>query len=86
MTLCTRCDGVGFLNTEQLPFDAFEVGTDAVLVWMKTDAGIESDVQICDCCGDGVGWYGAPGSHYGPDDPPGPGGPYASNGGLCQCH
>lgn len=44
------------------------------------------DVQVCDCCGDGESWYGVPGEHYGPDDPPGPNGPYAGNGGLCQCH
>ena len=44
------------------------------------------DVAICDCCGDGDGWYGTPGEHYGADDPQGPGGPYASNGGLCKCH
>jgi len=22
------------------------------------------DVQVCDCCGDGDGWYGIPGEHY----------------------
>ncbi len=44
------------------------------------------DVEVCDCCGDGEGWYGAPGEHYGPDDPQGPKGPYANNGGLCKCH
>lgn len=44
------------------------------------------DVAVCDCCGDGDGWYGEPGHHYGVDDPPGPSGPYASNGGLCCCH
>ena len=44
------------------------------------------DVEECDCCGDGEGWYGEPGQHYGPDDPRGDKGPYAANGGLCQCH
>lgn len=41
------------------------------------------DIEICDCCGDGEGWYGVPGEHYGPDDPRGPRGPY---GGLAKCH
>ena len=36
--------------------------------------------------GDGEGWYGTPGEHYGPDDPPGRQGPYDSNGGFCHCH
>lgn len=44
------------------------------------------DVVICDCCGDGDGWYGEAGQHYGADDPLGPDGPYASNGGLCGCN
>lgn len=47
---------------------------------------LNHDVQVCDCCGDGESWYGTPGEHYGPDDPPGPGGPYDYNGGLCECH
>ena len=44
------------------------------------------DVAVCECCGDGDGWYGTPGEHYNADDQPGPNGPYASNGGLCKCH
>ena len=47
---------------------------------------LQHDVQVCDCCGDGSEWYGTPGEHYGPDDPPGHNGPYKSNGGLCLCH
>lgn len=44
------------------------------------------DIEICDCCGDGDDWYGIAGEHYNADDPQGPNGPYAGNGGLCQCH
>lgn len=48
---------------------------------------LQHDVQVCDCCGNGVDdWHGPPGEHYGPNDPKGPNGPYAGNGGLCQCH
>lgn len=46
----------------------------------------QHDVAVCDCCGDGETHYGEPENHYGPDDPPGNDGPYAGNGGLCQCH
>jgi hypothetical protein len=46
----------------------------------------QHDVCVCDCCGDGDGWYGVPGEHYNADDPRGPRGPYAENGGLCKCH
>ena len=46
----------------------------------------QHDIVICDCCGDGDAWHGQPGEHYGPDDQPGSQGPYADNGGLCQCH
>lgn len=43
------------------------------------------------CCGTGDidqedPWYGAPGEHYGPHDPMGKDGPYAYNGGVCECH
>jgi hypothetical protein len=44
------------------------------------------DVQVCDCCGDGRGWYGEPGRHYTNQDPPGRQGPYAYNGGWCECN
>lgn len=79
---CTRCEGTGFLNFEQVP-DELRGDTDKVLEWI---ADIESqkdslggcschisppcsycmlchDVSICDCCGDGDGWYGEPGEH-----------------------
>ena len=81
---CTRCEGTGFLNTHQLPDSIDGYDTDAVLKWMKENE--DHDVQICDCCGDGEGWYGTPGEHYGPEDPPGSNGPYAYNGGLCECN
>lgn len=86
MTTCTRCDGTGFLNLDQLgPLDVDDVNDrDAVLLWISEND--QHDVQVCDCCGDGYGWYGEPGQHYGPDDPKGDHGPYASNGGLCRCH
>lgn len=81
---CTRCEGTGFLNIHQLPdsIDAFD--TDAVLKWIEENDN--HDVQICDCCGNGEDWYGTPGEHYGPDDRPGTTGPYAYNGGLCECN
>lgn len=85
--ICTRCDGTGFLNIHQLP-DGVDHDMESVEKWLKTagECGVNHDVQPCDCCGDGEGWYGTPGEHYGPDDRQGPTGPYASNGGLCQCH
>jgi hypothetical protein len=81
---CTRCDGTGFLNIGQLPDSIDGYDTDAVLKWIGENA--DHDIQICDCCGDGSGWYGTPGEHYGPEDPPGSNGPYAYNGGLCECN
>ena len=79
---CTRCEGTGFLNTSQLPPEVADGGADIILAWTHDNAN--HDVEICDCCGDGVGWYGQPGEHdskdYGND------GPYAYNGGLPECH
>ena len=79
---CTRCDGTGFLNIEQVP-EAI-TNTDAILEWMRRTE--DHDVRVCDCCGNGEDWYGMPGQHYASDDPAGPNGPYAYNGGLCECH
>ncbi len=88
---CTRCQGTGFLNTHQLNIETY--GSDIpdlsdpedVLFWIKTH--VCHDVQVCDCCGDGESeWRDVPGSHYNSDDPPGPDGPYAYNGGFCECH
>lgn len=85
---CTRCKNSGFLNIHQLPdhIDAYNVT--AVLFWMKNPdwKNEKNDVCICDCCGDTEGWYGTPGEHYNNDDPCGYGGPYAYNGGLCECN
>jgi hypothetical protein len=78
---CRRCDGSGFLNIHQLP-EGVEA-LDAINEWKI--AHPDSDLQICDCCGDGEGWYGEPGEHYQGGDHPGPNGPYAYNGGLPEC-
>lgn len=83
--VCTRCEGSGFLNTHQIPDGLLDRGADAVFDWMA-ERTAPHDVQVCDCCGDGEGWYGTPGQHYESDDPPGHSGPYAYNGGLCECH
>jgi len=88
--ICTRCTGTGFLNLAQVDGDVlaqFENGADhrVVLDWIARQTD-DHDVSVCDCCGDGDVWYGEPGQHYGPDDPPGPVGPYVSNGGLCKCN
>jgi hypothetical protein len=82
---CTRCGGTGFLNGEYLPDEMDNEEPAAVLAWIN--AHPETEVCVCDCCGNGEDrWHGTPGEHYGSDDPPGPGGPYAYNGGLCECH
>lgn len=84
MIICTRCQGTGFLNVEQLPDGLLEQGCEAVQVWIV--AHTDTDTQVCDCCGDGYGWYGEPGHHYSAQDPSGQHGPYAYNGGLCECN
>lgn len=80
---CTRCDNTGFLNVHQLPDGVLELGVDAVLVWIKAQTE-PHDVQVCDCCGDGELWNGAPGEHNSADY--GSSGPYAYNGGLPECY
>lgn len=86
MITCTRCESTGFLNLEQTPDGLFDSeGVEGIEKWIGRQKE-PHDVQVCDCCGDGVDWYGTPGEHYGPDDPVGVHGPYASNGGLCCCH
>lgn len=82
-TTCTRCEGTGFLNIEQVPDGLRDQGTEPVINWIHSH---ETDAQVCDCCGDGDGWYGEPGEHYGPNDPMGSHGPYVYNGGSCECH
>ncbi len=83
---CTRCDGSGFLNLEQILDLSEKQGdiTTYVLDWIASHT--DHDVQVCDCCGDGEGWYGIAGEHYNSEDPPGRNGPYEYNGGLCKCH
>lgn len=87
---CTRCGGTGFLNLHQIDPDIYGMDVpdcsdgDAILKWIATHGG--HDVTVCDCCGDGETWHGVPGEHYNADDPAGPNGPYAGNGGLCHCH
>ena len=83
-TTCTRCEGSGFLNIQQLPDEVDGFDWEAVEKWISENE--YTDMTVCDCCGDGDGWYGIPGEHYNADDPPGNDGPYASNGGLCRCH
>ena len=88
---CTRCENSGFLNLNQIVetddwviVAEAESGDEKILKWIKDHP--ESDVQVCDCCGDGEDWHGVPGEHYNEDDPRGHNGPYAYNGGLCECH
>lgn len=90
-TTCTHCGGTGFLNIDQLNDDEIKEAEnspdfgDYVLSWMKSNKG--HDVAVCDCCGNGEdSWYGVPGEHYNQEDPIGNNGPYAYNGGLCECH
>ena len=82
---CTRCEQTGFLNAFALPADVLADGHEAVLRWIN-DLCQQTDVTVCDCCGDGESWYGTPGEHYNSMDPLGKNGPYAYNGGLCECH
>ena len=90
MTTCTRCQGTGFLNIDQLDdktlnnFD--NDGHEVVLEWLKNNDDNDHDVQVCDCCGDGENWHGEIGCHYVGGDLIGEAGPYAYNGGLCECH
>lgn len=60
---CTRCEGTGFLNLEQIEDESVhDEGADAILKWIKQNT--DHDVCVCDCCGDSEeGWYGEPGEH-----------------------
>ena len=81
---CTRCDGTGFVNLDQID-DPIDLSNERqILQWIEANS--DHDVAVCDCCGDGETWYGVPGEHYNADDPPGHDGPYNYNGGLCECH
>ena len=85
MLSCTRCEGSGFLNVEQIEdTTVHDGGHEAISQWIKENDN--HDVELCDCCSDGVEWYGEPGEHYSSDDPAGRGGPYEYNGGLCECN
>jgi hypothetical protein len=81
---CTRCEGTGFLNIEQVPKGYLGRGVMTIMDWIASN--LDTDCQVCDCCGDGWQWWGEPGEHYNSDDPAGMNGPYAYNGGLCECH
>ena len=81
---CTRCEGTGFLNCDQLPVGIIDRGADDILIWIRNNHN--HDVQVCDCCGDGEYWYGEAGEHYVGGDEPGPHGFYAYNGGLPECN
>ena len=86
---CNHCEGTGFLNIHQVDSETLakyisKEKISVILVWMMTNSN--HDVQVCNCCGDGLQWYGEPGEHYRWEDPPGDQGPYAYNGGLCECH
>jgi hypothetical protein len=92
---CTRCQGTGFLNIDHLTDEdriyLDKEGPENFLEWLELTGQMESgeeyeDVQVCDCCGDGESWHGVPGEHYNSEDPRGDYGPYAYNGGLCECH
>ena len=52
-----------------------------IVDWIKSNP--DSDVSVCDCCGDGEGWCGTPSEHDYKDF--GMNGPYAYNGGVPLC-
>lgn len=90
-TNCTRCDGTGFINLHQVDeptLKEFDRTRDVAVIsmWVIKHRPTGCDVAVCDCCGDTESWYGEPGEHYNQEDPQGKDGPYAYNGGLCECH
>ena len=80
---CNRCAATGFLNTHQVPPELRGAGIEAIQKWVLENV---SDVQVCDCCGDGEEWHGEPGQHFEGGDHSGRYGPYAYNGGLPECY
>ena len=83
---CTRCEGTGFLNAFAIPETIAQYLGDlnhgAIALWIADHPG--TDVEVCDCCGNGVTWYGEPGTHNSRDN--GRSGVYAYNGGLPECN
>jgi len=87
---CNRCKTTGFLNLEQLDdvdpllvAAVLEAPAHRVALWIQAGAS-RTDVQVCDCCGNGEEWYGERGEHEKSDF--GLAGPYAYNGGLPECN
>lgn len=83
-TRCGPCQGTGFRNLDQSNGATDGMDTDQIQAW--AEANQPNDIAPCTCCGDGDDWYGEPGYHYSSNDLPGRDGPYAYNGGLCECH
>ena len=82
---CNVCQGTGFINwPDDIDFRDFDNAD--ILTWMDVRGHEYPDFQVCSCCGNGEDWYGVPGEHYNSSDPQGREGPYAYNGGLCECH
>ena len=85
---CSRCDGTGFINLHQIPEAEFDLLADDLIEkvpkWMTDNT--DSDVSVCDSCGNGYEWYGVPSEHYNREDRQGKNGVYGYNGGLCECH
>lgn len=86
MLNCTRCGSTGFLNLpDDIEFSRMD--NDDILEFINGRKDEYPDTTVCDCCGNGDDtWYGTPGEHYNSEDPIGKNGPYAYNGGLCECH
>jgi hypothetical protein len=84
---CNVCQGTGFVNFPD-DIDFSKMDNDEILEWIfKNEDETYSDFKVCNCCGNGEdNWYGEPGQHYSSLDPIGKNGPYAYNGGLCECH
>ena len=64
---CTRCDGTGFLNLDQVDdetLNRFDETSDRQIILDWIAANCCHDVGICDCCGDGENWHGTPGEHH----------------------
>ena len=65
---CNRCGGSGMLNHNQIVqhwpwLDGDPARALAALEEAGLQLGVDHDVQVCDCCGDGENWHGVPGQH-----------------------